>query len=440
MTPVTIPSLKQPLGMRSTLVSLLGLLALAPGLLGAAGAPAPRHLVNPYSTTPTMPSDALATEGPHAPIALHQTLLPAAPARWTVMIYGVGDNNLEEYISSDIETELGLVGSTANVQVVILADRSPDYDTSDGNWTDTRFFHITQGQKATADAAVSVWGERNMGDPATLAEFVSYSKSYFPADHYALVFWDHGWVWRPGQSMQDETDADTLDMDEMGDALEVAGPVDVVGFDACLMATLEVQSAFRPYAKALVASEDYVGYEGFKYEDFLASLNAMPSMDANEAAVALASTMNDRTVSAVALDARWDALQSAVDNWARVMSSGLAKNRSSYESAWKASKGFADPLTKDLRDTALKFKANTKDSALKDACQRVIDTLDATMLYEWHLDVYSRAYGTTIFFPWGQKDLDAPSSPANDFEFYQAKLPLAQDTLWDEFLLQYVAR
>ena len=51
----------------------------------------------------------------------------AAPAvrRWTIMVYMSGDNNLEDYIVKDIEEELGLAGSNADMKIVALADRGP---------------------------------------------------------------------------------------------------------------------------------------------------------------------------------------------------------------------------------------------------------------------------------------------------------------------------
>lgn len=58
---------------------------------------------------------------------------PAARAKWTVMVYISGNNNLEDYVVKDIETELAPTGSTADVQVVALADRGPGYDTSYGD-------------------------------------------------------------------------------------------------------------------------------------------------------------------------------------------------------------------------------------------------------------------------------------------------------------------
>ncbi len=92
-----------------------------------------------------------------------------AQAKWTVMVYMSGDNNLEAYIVKDLELELAAQGSTPNVQVTALADRGPGYDKSRGDWQTTKLFHPTQGMVADAASAVADWGERDMGDPQTLA-------------------------------------------------------------------------------------------------------------------------------------------------------------------------------------------------------------------------------------------------------------------------------
>lgn len=119
----------------------------------------------------------------------------AAPtqAKWTVMVYISGDNNLEDYVVKDLELELGAVGSSANVQVIALADRGPGYDTSYGDWQTTKLFRVTQGMTADGANAIADWGERNMGDPQTLIDFVTWTKANYPADRYALIFWGHGW-------------------------------------------------------------------------------------------------------------------------------------------------------------------------------------------------------------------------------------------------------
>jgi hypothetical protein len=181
---------------------------------------------------------------------------PAARAKWTVMVYISGDNNLEDYVVKDIETELAPTGSTADMQVVALADRGPGYDTSYGDWQTTKLFHVAKGMTAAPENAIADWGERNMGDKQTLIDFVTWTKTNYPADHYALIFWGHGWNWHPGYVMADDTNADTLDYDEQKAALPSLGFIDVVGYDGCNMASIEILNLWHGYATALTGTQE----------------------------------------------------------------------------------------------------------------------------------------------------------------------------------------
>jgi hypothetical protein len=213
----------------------------------------------------------------------------AAPqAKWTVMVYMSGDNNLESYISTDLETELAVPGSSANVQVTALADRGPGYDKSHGDWQSTKLFHVTPGMTALPASAVADWGERDMGNPQTLVDFVNWSKTNYPADHYALYFWGHGWSWHPGVVMQDDTNAGALDYHEMKPIMNTLGFIDVVGYDGCNMATLEIYKLWQNKATAVAASEEYVGWNGIEYDTVIAQLRANPFMSADQVAVASA--------------------------------------------------------------------------------------------------------------------------------------------------------
>src|SRR5512133_3294158 len=168
------------------------------------------------------------------------TAAPPTKAKWTLMVYISGDNELEDYVVKDIETELAPTGSSASVQVVALADRGPGYDTSRGDWQTTKLFHVTKGMLATPENAVADWGERDMGDPQTLIDFVTWTKTNYPADHYALYFWGHGWNWHPGYVMWEDTSADSLDYGETKAAIPSLGFIDVVGYDGCNMASIEI--------------------------------------------------------------------------------------------------------------------------------------------------------------------------------------------------------
>ena len=114
----------------------------------------------------------------------------AAPAAWTVMIYLDADNDLEAPQMQDLR-EMLKVGSTAQVNVVVLADRHPQGDGKYTNssvanvpdWTSAKILYVERGRlRELADK-----GEVNMGNPATLSDFMESAMRDYPAQHFALV-------------------------------------------------------------------------------------------------------------------------------------------------------------------------------------------------------------------------------------------------------------
>ncbi len=358
---------------------------------------------------------------------------PAPKAKWTVMVYISGDNNLEDYVVKDIELELAPTGSSADVQVVALADRGPGYDTSYGDWQTTKLFHVTQGMTAAPENAVADWGERNFGDPQTLIDFVSWSKTNYPADRYALVFWGHGWNWHPGYVMQDDTDNDTLDYEEMKAALPSVGFIDVVGYDGCNMASIEILNLWNGSATALTGSQEYVGWEGLQYEQVLAQLAANPNMTADQVAIAFSQSASaDKTWSAVAVDSRYTTLKTAVNAWAQALNTGLAANRSKYNRAFGATRSFWQaPMDKDLYDMAYEMKRNVANTDIKNKSQAVMDAVTAAVLHERHVNAYADAHGITIYH------ISKASEKDSNYSYYRSTIDFALTTAWDEFLNSY---
>ncbi|HEU0293608.1 MAG TPA: clostripain-related cysteine peptidase [Anaerolineales bacterium] len=361
-------------------------------------------------------------------------------AEWTIMVYMSGDNELEPYVVSDIQTELAPIGSTAEVQIVALADRAPRYDTSAGDWTGTLLFHVTQGMTAEPGNAVADWGEKNMGDPKTLIDFVSWTRSNYPADHYALYFWGHGQNWHPDFTMEDKTDQDTLDPDEMAASMPALGFIDMVGYDGCNMAAIEIQGLWRNNARAISHSEEWVGSEGIEYDKVIAALKANPTMSADELAVRTTQStqFHEKTWSAVVLDKRWDRLQQAVDEWAAALTQALPSQRKSMDQAFGAARSFwQDPATVDLYDAAFQVKALVKDPAVRAKSQAVMNAVNDVVLSEWHIKQYKAVRGITIHLPTRVQYLDLPDTPQNDFDYYR-DLSFAANTRWDEFLAAYL--
>jgi hypothetical protein len=358
---------------------------------------------------------------------------PTARAKWTVMVYISGDNNLEDYVVKDIETELAPTGSSASVQVVALADRGPGYDTSYGDWQQTLLFHVTPGMTAAPANAVADWGERDMGDPQTLIDFVTWTKANYPADHYALYFWGHGWNWHPGYVMGDDTSADSLDYEEMKATIPSFGFIDVVGYDGCNMASIEIFNLWHGHATAVTSSQEYVNWEGLQYDQILAKLSANPGMTADQLAIASSqSATDDKTWSAVAVDSRLDTLLTAVDQWSIALKNGLNANRRKYDQAFGATRSFWQaPMDKDLYDMAYEINRLVGDPTIKSKSQAVMSAFKGVMLHERHVNAYADVHGITIYHisKAGEKD--------SNYSYYRSTVDFALQSGWDEFLDAY---
>jgi hypothetical protein len=175
---------------------------------------------------------------------------------------------LEPFMMLDI-FEMGEVGSNDLVDIVAMVDRSPDYyegpvlDVDD--WVGARMLHIELGH---AEQLVD-FGDVDMSDPATLAAFITDGITSFPANHYALVISDHGASW-PGVG-PDESSNEVMDLAEIQSGIAAgladAGVerFDLLGFDACLMATYEVATSMAPFADRLVASSELEPGLGWDY-------------------------------------------------------------------------------------------------------------------------------------------------------------------------------
>jgi hypothetical protein len=346
------------------------------------------------------------------------------------MVYMSGDNNLEDYIVKDLELELAAQGSNASVQITALADRGPGYDKTRGDWQSTKLFHPTQGMLADAGSAVADWGERNLGDPDTLADFVEWSKSTYPADHYALYFWGHGWGWHPGWTMEDDTPAsDGLDPDEVKSVMGRIGFIDVVGYDACNMAQIEIMDLWNGHATALVGSQEYVNMDGIEYDTVINQLRANPAMTADQvAAASSASAIVEKTYSSMAVDNRYTVLRAAVDAWAVALKAAVPSQKAAIARGFQNAKSFWQaPTDKDLYDLAKQVNAQVTGTDLKNKGAAVMNAVDAVVLHRRFTGkAYNMVHGITI------TGITRPVEKTADWTYYHS-LDFAQRTNWEEF-------
>jgi len=137
----------------------------------------------------------------------------------------------------------------------------------------------------------------NMGDAQTLYDFLYFADANFPADKIAVTFWNHGGGSVNGAAFDEIHGLDSLDLSEMYQAFDAVWPADaanpaleLVGFDTCLMATVDVAAVFQNFAKYLVASEEVEPDNGWLYSGWLSELAANPAMDGDDLGIAIAST------------------------------------------------------------------------------------------------------------------------------------------------------
>ena len=137
----------------------------------------------------------------------------------------------------------------------------------------------------------------NMGDAQTLYEFLDFANTNYPAEKVAVTFWNHGGGSVTGAAFDQRYDLDSLDLAELYQAFNEVWPADaanpaleLVGFDTCLMATVDVAAVFQDFAKYLVASEEVEPGNGWLYSGWLGDLARNPAMDGNDLGVSICNT------------------------------------------------------------------------------------------------------------------------------------------------------
>lgn len=134
----------------------------------------------------------------------------------------------------------------------------------------------------------------NMGEAQTLYEFLAFANANYPAERVAVTFWNHGGGSVSGAAFDELYEMDSLDLAEMYQAFDAVWPADkenpaleMVGFDTCLMATVDVASIFQNFARYLVASEELEPGNGWYYTGWLGELAKNPAMEGDELGIAI---------------------------------------------------------------------------------------------------------------------------------------------------------
>jgi len=355
--------------------------------------------------------------------------LSANSKNWTFMIYLDADCNLESAGIQDIN-EMEMEGSDDNISIVVQIDRISGYDLSNGDWTGTRRFYITKDidTDIISSNIVQDLGEVNMGSAATLQNFIQWAQSDYPAENYALILWDHGSGIMdgnaPGGVCWDDSDGgDYLTLSEISSVLSSTS-VDLLGFDACLMGTVEVHYQLKDYVDVIIGSEDNEPNEGYPYNDILNYLKLNPNATPEQLGEQIVIKYNN------SYSEGYDVTQAAVNTFTSEFNNSLNNfindlNRvgsGHVRTARSSSSEFSREYYIDLYDFTNEISGFVGTSA-----QYLMNNITEIVIKEAHSISQADAHGLSIYFP---KYLSSYSSNYENTQF-------AHDFNWDEFLIKY---
>jgi len=182
-----------------------------------------------------------------------------------------------------------------NVNIVIQTGGATRWSESGINPNVTQRFLISNQDFKEVDSLPL----QNSVSPDTLADFLKFCKTNYPADHTILVLWDHG-NGPFGYGHDDIYGGGMMSIAEVRQALSTVyspnmkdRPFDIIGFDACLMSSVEVTHALDGFADFYALSAELEPGDGWNYEGFLQAMSDDPTLSPAGVARAICDSYTD---------------------------------------------------------------------------------------------------------------------------------------------------
>ncbi|AKB20659.1 hypothetical protein MSWH1_0388 [Methanosarcina sp. WH1] len=280
----------------------------------------------------------------------------------------------------------------------------------------------------------------NMGDAAGLETFLSYLRENYESERVLLIFWDHGDAYR-GVCFDENHGYDRLELPELSDTLKASGMhFDLIGFDACLMSTLELARAVKPSADFMLASESIEPTHGWDYVAFIGYISENPNASTEEMGkVVIDSYLENpshvppRTLSLLDLSKTDEVLQNV--DWLAEDIGTSVSNSKGYcglgASITKARKFGVEPkkgseISMDLKSFALRIGEEIPE--LEGRSDALIKSLEDFVIYSRQDGTMPDAYGISVYSPQTQ----------DNYSTYYGRVSISK--AWSEFLDGYSVR
>lgn len=323
----------------------------------------------------------------------------------TVMVYmcgtdlesraGMGTSDLQEMLAADFGD---------NVNLLVYTGGCSKWQNNVVSSTKNQIYQIKDGKMRLMEEYKAV----SMTDPTTLTNFIKWCDKNFPANRNQLIFWDHGSGSIKGYGYDEKfASSGSMDLSEINQALKKSGVTfDFVGFDACLMATLETALMLTDYADYVIASEETEPGVGWYYTNWLSELGDNTSM----ATVEIGKRIVDDFVDTCAQKCRGQKTTLSVVD--------LAELEKTVPTDFKEfAKSASELIRNDEYKTVSDARYNTREFAQASAIDQVdlvhlaknmgteegaalAETLLGAVKYNRTSTNMTNAYGLSIYFPY----------------------------------------
>jgi hypothetical protein len=358
---------------------------------------------------------------------------------WTVMVYMAGDNSLNYMIGPNLDA-METIGSTKYLDIVALADGFGDQD--------SHLYHIEKGRlsdKGLRDIKIYSPGEVDTGNPKTLSDFGVWAIEHYPSQHYMLIMWGHGNGW---QGLATDKSGSSLTLSELNQSLKEivtknqGWKLDIIGFDACAMATMEGYYQISPFADYLVGSEKKEPDAGWPYEKIMGRLKDGSASDPKAFATAIVENFVDAYSSGELPDQNFSVGMTALrtsegsdfsiafQRFADAMNALVGLDRATAKDLRESAPSFEDKDSIDLLAYAAAIKgAFPEGSRIWQEAERLLGQGINGVVAEGHWSnpdssiTMEKAKGICIYFP----------SSSNGYDQSYSSISIARTTYWDEF-------
>ena len=339
----------------------------------------------------------------------------------TILIYMCGTDleSRSAMASRDLQEMLN-ASLSDNVNILVYTGGCRRWQNNIISNQTNQVYQVVKGglNRLVADA-----GAKSMVDPNTLTEFIQYGVQVAPANRYHLIFWDHGGGSESGYGHDEKFPASgSMSLAEINKALKNSGATfDFIGFDACLMATVETALVAGQYADYMIASEETEPGIGWYYTDWLTRLSANPSMPTLEIGKLIADSFTnacattcygqDTTLSVVDLAELQRTVPDNLTSFARSTTALIQNNQyQTVSNARSSAREFAASTRIDQVDLVhLARNMGTEEG------MQLANALLGAVKYNTTSKSMTNAYGLSVYFPYSRRSkVDSMVNTYND--------------------------